>query len=85
MEKEKEKVVRSKKVAKDDPTDDILDCKLCNRCKIAHKEYQESQVQSMNEKKKKANIKKLQKISKTLYDDKIIDEVLLNSISNVQV
>jgi hypothetical protein len=84
MEKEKEKVVRSKKVA-NVANDDILDCRLCNRCKIAHKEYQESQVQSTNEKKKKANIKKLQKISKTLYDDKIIDEVLLNSISNVQV
>ena len=83
MEKEKEKVVRSKKVA-NVANDDILDCRLCNRCKIAHKEYQESQVQSMNEKKKKANIKKLQQLSKSLYDDKIIDEVLHNSISTVQ-
>ena len=82
MEKEKEKVVR-KKVA--NVANDTLESRLCNRCKIAHKEYQESQVQSTNEKKKKANIKKLQQLSKSLYDDKIIDEVLLNSISNVQV
>ena len=42
MEKEKEKVVRSKKVA--NVANDILECRLCKRCKIGHKDYQESQL-----------------------------------------
>lgn len=63
---------------------DTLESKLCNRCKIAYKDHQEAQVQKTADNKKKADVKKLQKLGKTLYEDNIIDEALHNSISNIE-
>lgn len=63
---------------------DTFESKLCNRCKIAHKDHQEEQLQKTNEKKTKADVKKMQKIAKALYGENLIDENLHNSISNIQ-
>lgn len=63
---------------------DTFESKLCNRCKIAYKYHQEEQQKKTNEKKTKADVKKMQKIAKALYVENLIDENLHNSISNIQ-
>jgi hypothetical protein len=63
---------------------DTFESKLCNRCKIAYKDYQSENLQKTNEKKTKTDVKKIKKIAKDLYKDNIIDENLHNSITNVQ-